>query len=115
MTCRRCGSGSMRSGSPNSSPCVGISRCGRRTFSMPTERLSFTDALGAFAPGQPLRAALVLTYCFDGRWFEEAGAPDLFERPVVTTLLLRDRHALTYQAPTVRYHRADAGYSSSVC
>ena len=39
---------------------------------MPTETLSFADALGAFAPGQPLRAVLVLTYCFDGRWFEEA-------------------------------------------
>ena len=38
---------------------------------MRNEGLSLVDALGSFAPGQPLRAALVLTYCFDGRWFEE--------------------------------------------
>jgi hypothetical protein len=81
---------------------------------MPTERLSFADALGAFAPGQPLRAVLILTYCFDGRWFEEAVAPELFERPVITMLLLRDRHALIFEAPSVRYHRADAAYSSNI-
>jgi hypothetical protein len=81
---------------------------------MPAERLSFADALGAFAPGQDLRAVLILTYCFDGRWFEEAVAPELFERPVVNALLLRDRHALISEAPSVRYHRADAAYSSKV-
>jgi hypothetical protein len=81
---------------------------------MPPERLSFADALGAFAPGQHLRAVLILTYCFDGRWFEEAVAPELFERPVITTLLLRDRHALISEAPSVRYHRADAAYSRKV-
>jgi len=81
---------------------------------MGNERLSLVDALGSFAPGQPLRAALVLTYCFDGRWFEEAVAPELFERPVATTLLLRDRNALISEAPSVRYHRADAAYSTRV-
>src|SRR5580704_17634922 len=81
---------------------------------MRNEGLSLVDALGSFAPGQPLRAVLILTYCFDGRWFEEAVAPELFERPVVTMLLLRDRHALISEAPSVRYHRADAAYSSKV-
>jgi hypothetical protein len=81
---------------------------------MPFEKLSFADAMGAFAPGQHLRAVLILTYCFDGRWFEEAVAPELFERPVVTTLLLRDRHALISEAPSVRYHRADAAFSRKV-
>jgi len=81
---------------------------------MPFEKLSFADAMGAFAPGQHLRAVLILTYCFDGRWFEEAVAQELFERPVVTTLLLRDRHALISEAPSVRYHRADAAYSRKV-
>ena len=81
---------------------------------MATDRLSVSDALGAFAPGQPLRAVLVLTYCFDGRWFEEAIAPDLFERPVVTSLLLRDRNVIVSEAPSVRYHRADAAYSRKI-
>lgn len=75
---------------------------------MPSERFSLSDALGAFAPGQPLRAALVLTYSFDGRWFEEAIAAELFDRPVETALVVRDRQALVAEAPSVRYHRADA-------
>src|ERR1700737_2233628 len=114
MTCRRCRSGSMLSASLSYFLYVGISGCSGRIFKMPTDRLSFGDALGAFAPGQPLRAVLILTYCFDGRWFEEEVAPELFERPVVTMLLLRDRHALIFEAPSVRYHRADAAYSSNV-
>jgi hypothetical protein len=73
--------------------------------------LSFADALGAFAPGQSLRAILLLTYNFDGLWFEEAVAPELFERPVETALVLRDRQALVSEAPSVRYHRADAAFS----
>jgi hypothetical protein len=81
---------------------------------MGSERLSLVDALGAFAPGQPLRAVLVLTYCFDGRWFEEAVAPELFERPVASVLLLRDRNALISEAPSVRYHRGDAAFSTRV-
>lgn len=78
---------------------------------MASNGLSFADALGAFAPGQPLRAALLLTYNFDGFWFEEAIAPELFERPVATALVLRDRQALVSEAPSVRYHRADAAFS----
>jgi hypothetical protein len=78
---------------------------------MALDGLSFADALGAFAPGQPLRAALFLTYNFDGLWFEEAVAPDLFERPVETALVLRDRQVLVSEAPSVRYHRADASFS----
>lgn len=41
---------------------------------MKNEGLSLVDSLGSFAAGQPLRAALILTYCFDGSWFEEAVA-----------------------------------------
>lgn len=78
---------------------------------MASNGLSFADALGAFAPGQPLRAALFLTYNFDGSWFEEAVAPELFERPVETALILRDRRALLSEATSVRYHRADAAFS----
>src|SRR5260370_36465169 len=81
---------------------------------MSIERLSFADALGAFAPGQPLRAVLILTYCFDGRWFEEAVAPELFERPVGTALVLRDRRNVITEAASVRYHRADAAFSGRV-
>ena len=81
---------------------------------MASERLSFSDALGAFAPGQPLRAVLILTYSFDGHWFEDAVAPDLFERPVTTALILRDRRALVSEAPSVRYRKADAAFSSRV-
>lgn len=75
---------------------------------MAIDRLSLADALGAFAPGQPLRAAFFLTYSFDGRWFEEVVAPILFDRPVAAALVLRDRNALLAEAPSVRYHRADA-------
>jgi hypothetical protein len=81
---------------------------------MTPETLSFIDALGAFAPGQDLRAVLILTYCFDGRWFEEAVAPVLFERSVATTLLLRDRNAVLSEGGSVRYHRANAAYSTNV-
>ena len=81
---------------------------------MAFERFFFLDAIGAFAPGQPLRAALVLTYSFDGRWFEDVVVPDLFERPVATALLVRDRQALLAEAPSVRYHRTDAAFSTHV-
>jgi hypothetical protein len=73
--------------------------------------ISFADALGAFAPGHLLRAALFLTYNFDGVWFEEAVAPVLFERPVETALVLRDRQALVREAPSVRNHRTEAAFS----
>ena len=81
---------------------------------MAFEQFSFLDAMGAFAPGQPLRGVLFLTYSFDGRWFEDVVAPDLFERPVATTLLLRDRQALLSEAPSVRCHRADAAFSTRI-
>jgi len=72
------------------------------------ERLPVRDALISFAPGEPLRAALFLTYSFDGRWFEDAIVPDLCERPIATMLLIRDRNAITSEAPSVRYHKANA-------
>ncbi|MBI4524536.1 MAG: hypothetical protein HY695_12080 [Deltaproteobacteria bacterium] len=81
---------------------------------MVTDRLALRDILGAFAPGQPLRAALVLTYSFDGRWFEEVMAPDLFERPVAVALVIRDRNALIAEASSLRYRRADAAFSTRV-
>lgn len=81
---------------------------------MAAEKLSLVDSLGSFAPGQPLRAVLVLTYCFDGRWFEEAVAPEVFERPVATALLIRDRNALISELPSVRFRRADAAFSTRV-
>jgi hypothetical protein len=81
---------------------------------MASERFSFLDAMGAFAPGQPLQGVLLLTYSFDGQWFEDMVAPDLFERPVATALLLRDRRALLSESPSVRYHRADAAFSTRV-
>ncbi len=81
---------------------------------MAAEKLSFNDAVGAFAPGQTLQAVLILTYNFDGRWFEEAVAPDVFERAVTTMLLLRDRQAVITEAPSVRYHRANAAFSTRI-
>ena len=81
---------------------------------MAADRLSLVDSLGSFAPGQPLRAVLALTYCLDGRWFEEAVAPEVFERPVATALLIRDRNALISELPSVRFRRADAAFSTRV-
>jgi hypothetical protein len=81
---------------------------------MPSERLLLRDVIGSFAPGQGLRAAMLLTYCFDGKWIEEAFIPDLFDRPVTTALVVRDANRIVTEAPTVRYHRANAGFSTRV-
>lgn len=72
------------------------------------EQLPVRDALASFAAGEPLRAALFLTYAFDGRWFEEALVPDLCERSIATMLVVRDRNAITSEAPSVRYRKANA-------
>ena len=72
------------------------------------ERLPVRDALMSFAPHEALRAALFLTYSFDGRWFEEALVPDLCERPIATMLVVRDRNAISAEAPSVRYRKANA-------
>lgn len=81
---------------------------------MSGERLLVRDAIGSFASGQGLRAALLLTYSFDGRWLEEGFVPDLFDRSVATALLIRDANRIVTEAPTVRYHRANAGFSTRV-
>ncbi len=81
---------------------------------MASERLPIRDAIGSFAPGQGLRAALLLTYSFDGKWIEEGFVPDLFDRPVANALVIRDAHRIVSEAPTVRYHRANAGFSTRV-
>jgi hypothetical protein len=80
-------------------------------FAMP-ERIPVRDALLSFASQQPLRAALFLTYSFDGRWFDEAIVPDLCERPIETMLVIRDRNAITTEASTVRYRRTNASRSA---
>ncbi len=72
------------------------------------ERLPVRDALVSFAAREPLRAALFLTYSFDGRWFEEAIVPDFCERPIATMLVVRDRNAIASEAPSVRYRKANA-------
>lgn len=84
-----------------------MSGCGRRTFAV-AERLPVRDALVSFAAGEPLRAALFLTYSFDGRWFEEALVPGLCDRSIATMLVVRDRNAITSEAPSVRYRKANA-------
>jgi hypothetical protein len=81
---------------------------------MAGERLLLRDAIGGFAPGQGFRAALLLTYSFDGRWIEEGLVPDLFDRQVDTALVIRDGNALIRESPSVRYHRANAQYSKRV-
>jgi hypothetical protein len=81
---------------------------------MAGERLLIRDAIGSFAPGQGLRAALLLTYSFDGKWIEEGFVPDLFDRPVATALVVRDANRILTEAPSVRYHRANAGFSTRV-
>lgn len=81
---------------------------------MARERLFFREAIGGFAPGQSLRAALLLTYSFDGKWIEEGLVPDLFDRSVATALVIRDANRIVKEAPTVRYHRANAGFSTRV-
>lgn len=70
--------------------------------------LSVRDAVLSFAARDPLDAALFLTYSFDGRWFEEAIIPELCERPIATMLVVRDRNAISSEAPSVRYHKANA-------
>lgn len=81
---------------------------------MASDRILLRDVIGGFAPGQGLRAALLLTYCFDGKWFEEGFVPDLFDRPVTTALILRDGNVVLNESPTVRYHRANANFSKRV-
>jgi hypothetical protein len=72
------------------------------------EQLPVRDSLFSFAAQEPLRAVLFLTYAFDGRWFEEALVPDLCERSIATMLVIRDRNAITSEAPSVRYRKANA-------
>jgi hypothetical protein len=81
---------------------------------MVRERLLLRDVIGGFAPGQDLRAVLLLTYSFDGNWLEEGFVPDLFDRRVTTALVLRDRNAVIAEAPSVRYHQANARFSQRV-
>jgi hypothetical protein len=81
---------------------------------MSVERLNFRDALGAFAPGEPLRGVLFLTYNLDGRWFEEVIAPELFDRAVDQCLLVRDGRAVRSELRSVRCVRTNAGYSTRV-
>ena len=81
---------------------------------MASDRLLLRDVIGGFAPGQGLRAALLLTYSFDGRWLEEGLVPDLFDRPVTTAIVLRDGNNVVAEAPSVRYHRANAAFSTRV-
>lgn len=76
------------------------------------ERLPVRDALLSFAAREPLRAALFLTYSFDGHWFDEGIIPDLCERPIGTMLVIRDRNAVTTESSTVRYRRANASRSA---
>src|SRR5688572_10058924 len=74
-----------------------------RGISAMSERLPIRDALLSFAARESLRAALFLTYSFDGRWFDEAIIPDLCERPIGTMLVIRDRNAIITEGSTVRY------------
>jgi hypothetical protein len=73
-----------------------------------SERLPVRDALLSFAAREPLRAALFLTYSFDGRWFEDAIVPDLCDRDIATMLVVRDRNAIASEAPSFRYRKANA-------
>ena len=72
------------------------------------EKLPVRDALLSFAAQEPLRAALFLSYSFDGRWFEDAIVADLCDRPIATMLVIRDRNAITSEAPSVRYRKTNA-------
>src|SRR5450830_508306 len=81
---------------------------------MGVERLLLRDAIGGFAPGQGFRAVLLVTFSFDGTWLEEGLVPDLFDRQVNASLVIRDGNAVIHDSPTVRYHRANAQYSSRV-
>src|SRR5262245_38545209 len=80
----------------------------RRRISAVADTLPVRDALVSFVAQQPLRAALFLTYSFDGQWFEDAMVPDLCERPIATMLVIRDRNAIASEAPSVRYRKANA-------
>src|SRR2546425_1147867 len=104
----------MRCGFRSSIRCPQISICSASIWPMTDERISLRDALGAFAPGEALRGALLLTYNLDGLWFEEVFAPELFDRSVENCLLVRDGRAVQNELRSVRCIRANAGYSTRV-
>ena len=81
---------------------------------MSFERLNFRDAIGAFAPGEPLRGVLFLTYNLDGSWFEEVIAPELFDRAVEHCLIVRDGRAVRSELRSLRCVRSNAGYSTRI-
>ena len=72
------------------------------------ERLSARDAVVSFAAGEPLRAAIFLTYSFDGPWFEEAIVRDLLEWSVPKMLVLRDKNAVAKESLSASYRKASA-------
>ena len=65
---------------------------------MANNRIFIRDVLCDFIPERGLRAALLLTYCFDGKWLEAGFISDLFERPVSTALVVRGRNAIMSEA-----------------
>jgi hypothetical protein len=75
------------------------------------EPLALREALFSFAPREPLRGALFLTYAFDGRWFDGAIVPDLYERRIDRLLVVRDGNAISSEASNMRCRRANAGFS----
>ena len=77
------------------------------------ERLSARDALVSFAAGEPLRAAVFLTYSFDRPWFEEAIVRDLLERSAQNMLVLYDVNAVAREGLSLAYWKAHA-YGSRV-
>ena len=79
---------------------------------MATERLLLRDVIGGFAPGQDLRAVLLLTYSFDGKWLEEGFVPDLFDRRVTTALVLRDI-ALSKEVAHLKRELRRSGHGAS--
>src|SRR5208283_1929116 len=81
---------------------------------MSDDSFALADAISCFAPGRPLRAALFLTFGFDGAYFERIVAPDLFEREVHNCLVVRDRQAVCSEAPSCRYEKANACFSTKV-
>lgn len=73
--------------------------------------LALRDAILSFEQHKPLRAALFLSFTFDGRWFHDSILPDLCERPIETLLVVRDGNAITSELPSLRATRANAGRS----
>ena len=82
-----------------------------------TARLTLSEAMESFAPGEDVRHAIFLTYGFDGPFLED---PDngfldvLWRRNCQNTLVVRDGAAVIKEKQSHRYAAVNASYSVGI-